>query len=84
MPEPPSILGVSPHSVAPASTFLHYVQPNLNHGLRIWWAFYWPTTLAATLLTIAANLGLRQIYENTNAPGSVIGPLMKYDAYFFT
>ena len=60
-----------------------YVQPNLGHGLRIWWAFYWRTTLIATILTFALNAGLRRLYENINVPGSVIGPVMTYDIYFF-
>jgi hypothetical protein len=27
-----------------------YIQPNLGHGLRIWWAFYWRNTLVALVL----------------------------------
>lgn len=27
-----------------------YIQPNLGHGLRIWWAFYWRNTLVAVVL----------------------------------
>ena len=60
-----------------------YVQPNLGHGLRIWWAFYWRTTLIAIILTLALNAGLRRLYESMNVPGSVIGPVMTYDIYFF-
>jgi hypothetical protein len=61
-----------------------YVQPNLNHGLRIWWALYWPTTLISLFLTMIVNKGLKALYENTDARGDVIGPIMKFDAYFFT
>jgi len=39
-----SLLGDSPkpQQVVPHSD---YIQPNLNHGLRIWWALFWRTTL---------------------------------------
>jgi hypothetical protein len=62
----------------------NYIQPNLGHGLRIWWAFYWPTTPIATALSVGLHVALRYIYENTSAPGSLIGPIMKFAVYFFT
>lgn len=65
-----------------------YIQPNLSHGLRIWWAFFWRTTLAATVLTIATTVALRRIYEDAEGPtyvsAHIIVPLMKYDQYLFT
>jgi hypothetical protein len=33
-------------SVAPGGD---YIQPNLSHGLRIWWALFWRTTLASSI-----------------------------------
>jgi hypothetical protein len=42
-----------------------YIQPNLEHGLRVWWAFYWPTTLISTVLSVLLGKILRQIYENS-------------------
>jgi len=61
-----------------------YIQPNLGHGLRIWWAFWWPTTLVTIVLTVGFNMLLRRLYEDTIVPGSLIGPVMKYDAYVLT
>jgi hypothetical protein len=48
-------------SVASASSPLEdYIQPTLNHGLRVWWAYYWPTTLIilAISLNVAFFLGI--------------------------
>ncbi len=81
---PPSLFESQSPAPAEALQTSNYIQPNLGHGLRIWWAFYWPTTLIATILTIAVNAGLRRWYENSDVPGSVIGPVMKYDMYVFT
>jgi hypothetical protein len=39
-----------------------YIQPTLNHGLRIWWAYYWPTTVAAALLTFCTIYWVRVLY----------------------
>ncbi|MBI3662937.1 MAG: hypothetical protein HY234_07820 [Acidobacteria bacterium] len=61
-----------------------YIQPNLGHGLRIWWAFYWPTSLIAAVLTFAVNVGLRRLYENSDLPGRVVRPILQFDGYFFT
>jgi hypothetical protein len=61
-----------------------YIQPNFGHGLRIWWAFFWPTSLIATIVTIASNYLLRRFYETSDVPGYLIGPVMKYDAILFT
>jgi hypothetical protein len=48
MPNLPSMMGDRPavQSVAPESD---YIQPNLSHGLRIWWALFWRTTLASSI-----------------------------------
>lgn len=82
----PSSLDVRRTALAPTAPLPagNYIQPNLGHGLRIWWAFHWPTTLIATALSVGLHVALRYIYENTSPPGSLIGPIMKFDAYFFT
>jgi hypothetical protein len=48
MPDLPSLMGDPPvaQSVAPGND---YIQPNLGHGLRIWWALFWRTTLASSI-----------------------------------
>lgn len=58
-----------------------YIQPTFDHGLRIWWAFFWPTTLISALLGSAIEFGLRVIYEHTNVPGNLIAPIMKFTPY---
>jgi hypothetical protein len=48
MADLPSMMGESavPQTVASDPD---YVQPNLSHGLRIWWALFWRTTLASSI-----------------------------------
>lgn len=48
MPDFPSLAGdrPEPQSGAPKD---NYIQPNLGHGLRIWWALFWRTTLASVI-----------------------------------
>lgn len=50
----------------------NYIQPNLGHALRIWWAFYWPNTLISSTLGFGLGYLLRLAYENTNVPGRLI------------
>jgi hypothetical protein len=83
MPGPLSMFD-SPSPAPPASPESNYIQPNLGHGLRIWWAFFWPTTLIAAILTLALNYSLRRIYQDSNIPGSVLGPILKLDPYVLT
>ncbi|MGA8407117.1 MAG: hypothetical protein WB680_08065 [Candidatus Acidiferrales bacterium] len=59
----------------------NYVQPNLGHGLRIWWAFYWPTTLIGGFLAVALNFWLRRLYQNMALPASIVGPVLKVGPY---
>jgi hypothetical protein len=80
MPSPPSMFD-SPSPAPAATQETSYIQPNFGHGLRIWWAFFWPTTLIATSMAIALNYSLRHIYQDSDIPGSVLGPIMKYDGY---
>jgi hypothetical protein len=47
----PRITGDGPASQAALPTS-DYIQPNLGHGLRIWWAFYWRNTLIALVLSL--------------------------------
>lgn len=35
-----------------------YIQPTLNHGLRVWWAYYWPTTLAVLAISLVVGFFL--------------------------
>src|ERR1700689_3908742 len=84
MPGPPSIFD-TPHAASAApSSLSNYIQPNLGHGLSIWWAFFWPTTVISVVLTIAANSWLKFLYENSNVSGSLLRPILKYDLYIFS
>lgn len=66
----------------PVPSYLsNYIQPTFNHGLRIWWAFFWPTTIISAIVGFAIEFGLRVIYEHTNVPGNLIGPVMRFMPY---
>jgi hypothetical protein len=81
MPGPPSMFeSLSPASAAPLADG-NYVQPTLGHGLRIWWAFYWPMTVISGILVFVLNFWLRQLYEEMVLPASVVGPILKFDPY---
>jgi len=43
-----SLLGNRPE-VQPPAPDSDYIQPNLGHGLRIWWALFWRTTLIGSI-----------------------------------
>jgi len=63
-----------------------YIQPTLNHALRVWWAFYWRTSIISGVLSIAAGYGLRQLYENTALPAVWIawaGRISPYAFFYF-
>lgn len=49
-----------------------YIQPTLNHGLRIWWAYYWPTTIIAGFLTFCAAFWLRLLYERAEISATAL------------
>lgn len=42
----------------------NYIQPNLGHGLRIWWAYYWPTSLISFCIIVVLTVLLRKAWEN--------------------
>ena len=42
----------------------NYLQPNLGHGLRIWWAYYWPTSLISFFIIVVLTVLLRKAWEN--------------------
>lgn len=77
MSGPPSMFD-APHSATTAAQPEHYVQPNLGHGLRIWWAFYWRTALSSIVLATALNVMLRRFSDK---PTVVL--IAQYDLYLF-
>lgn len=40
-----------------------YIQPSLAYGLRIWWAYYWPTFLISGILIAVLSILLRRAWE---------------------
>lgn len=61
-----------------------YIQPSLNHGLRVWWAYYWPTTLIAFGVIAVINFALRAVYENTLISGRALGLVARIQPYVVT
>jgi len=53
----PTMFEESPSAGANA-TDGEYIQPTLNDGLRIWWAFYWRNTLIVSILLAALILAV--------------------------
>jgi hypothetical protein len=82
MPEPLSMLDAGA-PILPVSPYVsNYIRPTLNHGLQIWWALFWPTTLISAILSAAAEFGLlRVIYEHRNIPGNLIDPIVRFVPY---
>jgi hypothetical protein len=50
----------------------NYIQPNLGHGLRIWWAYYWPTFLISSVIIGVLTVVLRKAWENVMISGQVV------------
>ncbi len=58
-----------------------YIQPTLNHGLRIWWAYYWPTALAELVLSFVASLLLRLLYNDVIISAGTMLWTLRIQAY---
>ncbi len=71
----------SSHASTAALPLESYVQPNVWHGLRIWWAFFWPTNLISGFLIIVLNGWLQRLYEDLVLPASLVGPMLKFGPY---
>jgi hypothetical protein len=80
MPSPPSLFDDGSKPNTPATTE-NYVQPNIFHGLRIWWAYYWPTTIVAFIADFWMLVAVKVIYENTDAPGWLLRYPRVYGVY---
>lgn len=83
MANAPSLFVTSPSAqTAPQE---NYIQPTLNHALRIWWACYWPATLIASTLAFAFAAFIRAMFDKHPAfPASIARPLLQFSPYFFT
>ena len=80
-----SILDAGP-PILPVSPYLtNYIRPSFKHALRIWWAFFWQTTLISAILAAAIEFGmLGVVYEHRNVRGNLIGPTMRFMPYLIS
>jgi hypothetical protein len=68
-------------AVATALPESNYIQPNLGHGLRIWWAFFWRNAIIVAILTALAGMAVKALYERGLASANVLRPVMQYGSY---
>jgi hypothetical protein len=61
-----------------------YIQPNLGHALRIWWAFYWRNALISGILSIILHYAVRWTYENTNLHVRYLRPINQLSDYLLS
>lgn len=50
----------------------NYIQPTLGHGLRIWWAYYWPVSLISFFIIVVGTVLLRKAWENDTLSAEVV------------
>jgi hypothetical protein len=74
MPGPPSMFD-APRPAASDAPAFNYIQPNLLYGLKIWWAFYWRTTLTTYIVAAGAIVLARR------APSPATLLLARYSVY---
>jgi hypothetical protein len=74
MLEPPARAGSAP-------ALDDYVQPHLGHALRIWWAYYWPTTLITVVGGYLLGVLVRLLYENFIVLAKPLIPVTRYGGY---
>lgn len=53
----------TPSPASPTASDSNYIQPTLNHGLRVWWAYYWPTALLGIVIGFFLAVFLRILYD---------------------
>lgn len=58
-----------------------YIQPTLSHGVRLWWAFFWATSLVAGILGFTLVAWMRFLYANTDLPGWLVIYPMRFGPY---
>jgi hypothetical protein len=80
MPALPSITGASSNSQSD-SALSDYIQPNLWHGLRIWWAFYWRNTLISIVLAFLLGMAIQPILNAGPIPYRLLSLLLQYGSF---
>lgn len=71
-------------AAAPAPSSSDYITPTLNHGLRIWWAYYWPTMLASNILVYCTAYWLRVFAANRVISPAVFFYTARLQGYVLT
>lgn len=74
----------SPRPAQPDLSAGSYIQPNLNYGLRIWWAFYWRTFLPSIMFIVVFNFLLRQLWLAGKLPensAAFVSFILRFDNY---
>jgi hypothetical protein len=80
MPVLPSISGAG--SAAQTDwTLRDYIQPNLGHGLRIWWAFYWRNTLISVVLAFLLGMAIQPILNAGTISYRPLSLILQYGSY---
>lgn len=74
----------APSVASAAAPPSNYIQPTLNHGLRIWWAYFWPTTLIAAVLSFSVAYWLRVLYQNLVVSATVFIWVARLQSYVLT
>jgi len=82
MSGPPSLFAQTRAAIPAASFPADYIQPDLGHGLRIWWAFFWPVLLATFAFATSFGLVVRHFLDDPRVPMNVIFPFVKYRQLF--
>lgn len=59
----------------------NYIQPTLNHGLRIWWAYYWPSTVVVAVLSFCVTYWARVLYQNLVVSATVFIWVARLQSY---
>src|ERR1700723_3690886 len=82
MPESLSMVGAGSPGFPVSSYLSNYLRPTFKDALRIWWAFFWQTTLISAILAAAIEFGmLGVVYEHRNIRGNLIGPIVWFMPY---
>lgn len=68
----------------PIASPTSYIQPDMNYALRVWWAYYWPTSVISGIFTMLLNYEIQHIYQNTAFPAKILLPIMKIGPYVIT
>ena len=62
----------SPSESGTVPALQNYIQPTLGHGLRVWWAYYWPTSLISIVILGFSTVLLRKAWENGMLSGHAV------------